>query len=296
VVTTVVEVASFVILGLAIGSVYALMALAINVVFSARRVINFAQGDLTMFIGLLAVTFISSWRVPYGLALIGAAMVAAVIALAIERLAVRPLPADENSITWILSMVAVAIVISNASQLIFGTDPREFPSLFSGRPIVVAGIRTAPDQLIAIAFTAIFMVGFHYVQNHTIHGKAMKAAARDADMAAMLGIGVKRYIAVAFATSGAMAAVASFLVGPMTFVTPDLGFSLGIKGFAAAALGGLGTFGGAVAGGLILGVAETLSAAYLGSAVRDSVSLIILCIILVFRPTGLVGEVRVLKV
>ena len=124
----------------------------------------------------------------------------------------------------------------------------------------------------------------------------MKAAARDPEMAAMVGIGVQRYIAVAFATAGAMAAVTSFLVGPMTFVTPELGFSLGIKGFAAAAPGWAGTFGGAVAGGAILGLAETLSGAYLGSAVRDSVSLVILCIILVFRPTGLVGEVRVLKV
>jgi branched-chain amino acid transport system permease protein len=290
------ELASLTIAGLAIGSVYALMALAINVVFSARRVVNFAQGDLAMLAGLIGVTLISAWGFPYFLSLIGTAGLAAVIALAIERLAVRPLPPDETNITWILSMVAVAIILSNASQLIFGTDPMAFPSLFSGRPIEFAGIRAAPEQLVAIVFAAIFMTGFSVIQNHTILGKAMKAAARDPDMAAMVGIGVQRYIAVAFATAGAMAAVTSFLVGPMTFVTPELGFSLGIKGFAAAALGGLGTFGGAVAGGAILGLAETLSGAYLGSAVRDSVSLVILCIILVFRPTGLVGEVRVLKV
>ncbi len=294
--TTVAEILSLTILGLSIGSVYALMALAINVLFSARRVINFAQGDLTMLAGLLAVALISRWGLPYFATLAVTILVAAALALLIERVAIRPLPVDENNISWILAMVAVAIIIANASQLIFGTDPFDFPTLFSRHPVEFAGVRTAPEQLLAIAFTAVFMIGFQWIQNHTIHGKAMKAAARDADMAAMLGIGVKRYVAAAFATSGALAAVTAFLVGPMTFVTPDLGFLLGIKGFAAAALGGLGTFGGAVAGGLILGLVETLSGAYLGSIVKDSISLIILCLILLFRPTGLVGEVRVLKV
>ena len=294
--TTISEIVSLSILGLAIGSVYALMALAINVLFSARRVINFAQGDLTMLAGLVGVAFISRWGLPYFVSLAATVALAAVLALVIERVAIRPMPVDEDNISWILSMVAVAIIIANASQLIFGTDPFDFPTLLSGRPIEIGGVRTAPEQMVAIAFTAIFMVGFQVIQNHTIHGKAMRAAARDADMAAMLGISVKRYVAAAFATSGAVAAIGAFLVGPMTFITPDLGFSLGIKGFAAAALGGLGTFGGAVAGGLILGLVETLSGAYLGSIVKDSVSLIILCLILVFRPTGLIGEARAVKV
>jgi len=293
---TIAEIASLSIHGLAIGSVYALMALAINVLFAARRVVNFAQGDLTMLAGLIAVALISRWGLPYFATLAVTVVLAAGLALVIERVAIRPLPVEEHNISWILAMVAVAIIIANASQLIFGTDPFDFPTLFSPQPIEFAGVRTGPERLLAIAFTAVFMIGFQLIQNHTIHGKAMKAAARDADMAAMLGISVKRYVAAAFATSGAVAAVAAFLVGPMTFVTPDLGFSLGIKGFAAAALGGLGTFGGAVAGGLILGLVETLSGAYLGSIVKDSVSLIILCLILVFRPTGLVGEVRVVKV
>lgn len=290
------EIASLTILGFALGSVYALMALAINVLFSARRVINFAQGDLTMLAGLIAVALISRWGFPYFAALAVTVLVAAGLALLIERIAIRPLPVDENNISWILAMVAVATIIANVSQLTFGTDPFVFPSLFSQRVIDVAGVQTAPEQLLAIAFTAIFMFGFLWVQNHTIHGKAMKAAARDPDMARMLGIGVKRYVAAAFATSGAVAGVAAFLVGPMTFISPDHGFSLGIEGFAAAALGGLGTFGGAVAGGLILGLVETLSGAYLGSVVKDSISLVILCLILLFRPTGLVGEVRVVKV
>jgi branched-chain amino acid transport system permease protein len=295
-VTTIAEVLSLTILGLAIGSVYALMALAINVLFSARRIINFAQGDLTMLAGLLAVALISRWGLPYLATLAVTILVAAGLALVIERIAIRPLPVDENDVSWILAMVAVAIIVANVSQLIFGTVPFDFPTLFSHHPVEIAGVRTAPAQLLAIAFTAVFMFALLWVQNHTIYGKAMKAAACDADMAAMLGIGVKRYVAVAFATSGALAAVTAFLVGPMTFVTPDLGFSLGIKGFAAAALGGLGTFSGAVAGGLILGLVETLSGAYLGSIVKDSVSLIILCLILIFRPTGLVGEVRATKV
>jgi branched-chain amino acid transport system permease protein len=112
----------------------------------------------------------------------------------------------------------------------------------------------------------------------------------------MLGISVQRYVSAAFALSGIMSVVAGFLVAPLTFVNADLGFALGLKGFAAAALGGLGTFGGAVAGGLVLGIAETLSASYLGSAVKDSVSLIILCLILLIRPVGIVGETRVIKV
>jgi branched-chain amino acid transport system permease protein len=114
-------------------------------------------------------------------------------------------------------------------------------------------------------------------------------------MATMLGIPVRRYIAGAFIASGVMAAVAGFLVGPMTFASAQLGFALGIKGFAAAALGGLGVFRGAVAGGLLLGIAETLSSTYIGSTLKDSVSLVALCLILIFRPTGILGEARIAK-
>ena len=289
------EFASVLIAGLAIGSVYALVALSVNIVYSARRIVNFAQGDLVMLAGLVGAVVIVSWGVPYVLGLVAVSAVIIVLALVIERLAVRPLSTDDSSIAWILSIVAVAIVLSNAMVLIFGTDARQFPSLISNRPVDVGALRIVPDHLTAIFGTMVFLVILHLAQTRTLHGKAMRAAARDPEMAAMLGIPVRWYIAGAFGLSGVMAAIAAFLVGPMTFVSAHLGFALGIKGFAAAAMGGLGSFGGAVIGGLLLGLAETLSAAYIGSAAKDSVSLAILCVILIVRPTGLLGEPRVTK-
>jgi branched-chain amino acid transport system permease protein len=290
-----VEFLSLLIAGIAIGCIYALMALAINVVYSARRIVNFAQGDVAMLSGLVAATVVSSLAMPYLVGVIAAAAVAAAVGIAIERIAVRPLGTDESSIAWILSIFAVAIILSNGMVLAFGTEPRQLPSLASARPYDLGGLRVVPDQLAAIAGAVVFMAVFHQLQTRTVYGKALRAASRDPQMAAMLGIPVRRFVAGAFALSGVMATLAGVLIGPLTFVSPQLGFMLGIKGFAAAALGGLGGFRGAVAGGVILGVAETLAAAYVGSGVKESVALLALCLILVFRPTGLFGEPRLVK-
>ena len=281
--------------GLAVGSVYGLMALAVNVTFAARRVVNFAHGDVTMFGGLVAVAAITEWQLPYLFGVLLAIMVTVVLAMAIERVAIRPLPRDEEGIAWILSILAVSIILSNASLLIFGPEPKLFPSLFSDRPLRVADVALVPDQIATIVAASIFMILFHFVQNRTMHGKALKAVARDPVMASLLGISLNRYIGAAVALSGGMAAIAAILVGPMTFVSSQLGFVLGIKGFASATLGGLGTFRGAVAGGLLLGVIEALTALYGGSAYKDSISLVILGVILVLRPAGLLGKVQVAK-
>jgi branched-chain amino acid transport system permease protein len=290
------EIISIVITGLAVGSVYALIALAINIVFSARRVVNFGQGDLVMLSGLLGVALIAGWGWPYFLGLLGSMVVIALVAIIIERVAIRPLPREESSIAWVLSIVAVAIITSNAGQLIFGAETRTFPSIFGDMHFDAAGLRFDPNQLLAIGATAVFLLLFQFLLNNTLHGKALKAAARDADMAMLLGINVSRYIAGGFAIAGVTAVIASFLIGPLTFINANFGFALGIKGFAAAALGGLGTLGGAVLGGLILGLAETLSSAYLGSDVKDIIVLSVLYLVLIFRPTGLVGEANIAKV
>lgn len=290
------ELLSVAITGFAVGSVYALIALAINVVFAARRVVNFGQGDLVMFAGLLSISLIVTWHFPYFAGLAAAIILIGLLAVIIERIAIRPLPREESSVAWILSIVAVAIITANAGQLIFGAETRPFPTLFENPHIEFGSIRLDPNQLVAIAATAVFLLLFHLVLNRTLHGKALKAAARDPDMAMMLGINVSHYIAAAFAIAGLMATIASFLIGPLTFINANFGFSLGIKGFAAAALGGLGTLPGAVIGGLLLGVAETLSSTYLSSDFKEIITLSILYFILVFRPTGLVGESYVVKV
>ena len=282
--------------GIAVGCIYALVALAINLVFAARKVVNFAQGDLVMLAGLFGVWLIAKWGLPYFAGLLGACLLVALLALLMERVALRGLPRDEGNLAWILSIVAVSIITSNAAQLIFGTDTRSIPSLLPAAPLRFGAVAVAPDQLAAIGATLCLFAIFHVGLNRTVHGKALKAAARDPDMALLLGIEVRRYIAASFALAGVLAACASFLIGPLTFVNAAFGFSLGIKGFAAAALGGLGTFGGAVLGGLVIGITEALASFYLGDSVKDGMSLALLCVILLFRPMGLVGEIRVVKV
>jgi branched-chain amino acid transport system permease protein len=290
------EVASVAIAGLAIGGVYGLMALAINVVFAARRIVNFAQGELTMLAGLIGVSCMTSFDIPYLVALAACAFVAAAMAMLIERVAIRPLVSSEHDITWILAIVAVSIILSNALLLVFGTDAHRFPSFLSSRPVVAAGIRFIPDQLVAVVAAILAMTALALVQEKTMAGKAMKAVARDPDMASLLGISARRYVGGAFALAGGMAGLTAFLVGPLTFVSAQLGFALTIKGFAAAALGGLGTFRGAVLGGFLLGLAETFTGTYVDSGLKDIVSLVALGIILIFRPSGLVGQPPIVKV
>jgi branched-chain amino acid transport system permease protein len=290
------EIASVSIAGTAIGSVYALMALAINVIFAARRVVNFAQGELAMLAGLIGVSLMTSFNLFYFGALILAASAAAIVALAIERIVVRPLSTSDHDITWILSIVSVSIILSNALLLIFGTDSQRFPTLVSSSTVTIAGIRFVPDQLVAIGATIIAMTTLALIQDRTIVGRAMKAVSRDPEMASMLGIGVNRYVGAAFALAGGMAGLTAFLVGPLTFVSAQFGFTLTIKGFAAAALGGLGTFRGAVVGGFVLGLTETFVSTYVGSGLKDIVSLVALSMILIFRPRGLVGEPQIVKV
>jgi branched-chain amino acid transport system permease protein len=140
------------------------------------------------------------------------------------------------------------------------------------------------------------MLALAMIQERTIVGKAMKAVSHDPEMASMLGIGVNRYVGGAFMLAGGMSGLTAFLVGPLTFVSAQLGFALTIKGFAAAALGGLGTFRGAILGGFLLGLTETFVSTYVSSGLKDIVSLFALCIILVFRPYGLIGEPRTVKV
>jgi branched-chain amino acid transport system permease protein len=281
--------------GIAIGCIYALVALAINVVFSARRIVNFAQGDLAMLAGLVAASLVSAWAIPYAVGILVAAVVAAAVAIAVEKFALQPLGGDEASVSWILAIFAVTILLSNGMVLAFGTEPRQLPSLASMRPHTVWGLQVVPDQILAIAGSLLCMYLFHLLQTRTLYGKALRAVSRDPDMAALLGIPVRRFIVTAFALSGLMATLAGMLIGPLTFVSPQLGFMLGIKGFAAAALGGLGSFRGAVAGGVILGVSETIAATYVGSGIKESVALLILCLILIFRPTGLFGEQHLVK-
>lgn len=282
--------------GLAVGSIYALMALAMNLVFAARRIVNFAHGDLVMIAGLAGFTAMTAWGWPYLAGLVGVSALVAALAAVLERVAVRPLPVDESNISWILSTLAAAIILQNSSQLIWGTDARPFPPLFATTPVRVAGINAVPQEIATLLVAVILMGGFHYLQNRTMQGKAMKAVARDAQMAALLGINVQRMIAAAFAVSGLLATVAGFLISPMTFASAHLGFMLGLKGFAAAALGGLGSFGGAVVGGFVLGLAESLASGYMWFGARDVVALFLLIAILLFRPTGLVGELRIVKV
>jgi branched-chain amino acid transport system permease protein len=290
------EIASVSIAGTAIGSVYALMALAINVIFAARRIVNFAQGELVMLAGLSGITLMTSFNFLYLGAFIVASSAAAIAALAVERVAIRPLSTSEHDIAWILSIVAVSIILSNLLLLIFTTDAQRFPSLVGSSAITLAGVRYVPDQLVAIGGAVAAMLALALVQERTMIGKAMKAVSRDAEMASMLGISVNRYVGGAFALAGGMAGLTAFLVGPLTFVSAQLGFSLTIKGFAAAALGGLGTFRGAVLGGLVLGLTETFVSTYVGSGLKDIVSLVALCLVLIFRPYGLVGEPQIVKV
>jgi len=288
--------------GLSLGSIYALIALGYTMVYGILRLINFAHGDVYM-VGAYAGYYLS--RRLRGeepsltsaiLVMLGAMLVAAVLGLVIERFAYRPLRRAAR-LTLLVTAIFVSLLLENGGQLVFGPDPKFFPSLAPRTDFLLAGVRITSEQLTVIGVSVLLMFLLRAFVQNTRTGKAMRAVSFNLAAAKLMGIPTDSIIAVTFALGSALAAAAGVLIGmQIPKIDPLMGIVYGLKAFVAAVLGGIGNIPGAVLGGLLLGISEVMVVGYLSSTYRDAIAFGILILVLLLRPQGILGRVQKEKV
>jgi branched-chain amino acid transport system permease protein len=288
--------------GLSLGSIYALIALGYTMVYGVLRLINFAHGDVYM-VGAYVGYYLSRKLRGEEPSILGAIFVmvasmaaCAVLGILIERFAYRPVR-RESRLTLLITAIGVSLFIENAAQLVFGADPKFFPSLAPRADFLVAGVRLTSEQLTVITVSILLMVLLRFFILKTRTGKAMRAVSFSLDASKLMGISTDSIIAITFALGSALAAAAGVLIGmQIPKIDPLMGIMYGLKAFVAAVLGGIGNIPGAVLGGLLIGVSEVMVVGYLSSTYRDAIAFGILILVLILRPQGLLGRVQKEKV
>ncbi len=282
--------------GLALGSVYALIALGYTMVYGIIRLINFAHGDIYMlgaYFGFYAITMLKLPLVP---AMIVSMAAAAVVGVLLERIAYKPLR-NSSRIAVLITAIGASLLLQSTAQLVFGASFKPFPQAMAFRRIQLGPVFMTNRQLLIFGVAVLLMVILHVIVQYTKLGKAMRAVSMDKEAALLMGINVDRIISATFAIGSALAAAAGILVGMYyNRIDPYMGMMPGLKAFVAAVLGGIGVVPGAVLGGLLMGVAENMVVTLGSSTLRDAVAFAILIVVLLFRPNGLLGKKGIEKV
>lgn len=279
----------YVISGATLGSTYGLAGLGFTVIFNTTEIINFAQGEFVMLGGMIAVTMLAGLGLPLWLAVILAIAATMLIGLAFERLAIRPVR-KASVMNLIIITIGGSILLKGAAMLIWGKDDHPLSAFTPAPPLHVFSAVVTTQSLWVMAGTVLAVILLHVFYERTITGKALRACAFNPKAARLCGISVERMILFSFGLSATLGAFAGVLIAPITFTSYDVGTMLGLKGFCAAILGGLGSNPGAILGGLVIGVAESLSSGYVSSGYKDAVAFLILLLMLYFRPAGILGK------
>jgi branched-chain amino acid transport system permease protein len=259
-------------------------------VYGILQIINFAHGDIFMLGTFLALTLIKVFKLPFLAALLIAMIFTAITGIMIERVAYRPLRFSDR-LAPLLSALGVSIFLANFAQLVWGTETHSFPKVMSDASYSLAGASVSFLQIAVVVMSVALMAGLYYLVHHSSWGLAMRAISYNMDYARLMGINVDKVISVTFGIGSALAAAAgTFVAVYYDAAYPTMGYSAGLKAFTAAVLGGIGSIPGAMLGGIILGVAENLGAAYVASGFRDAIAFGILVLILLVKPTGLLGK------
>ncbi len=291
--------------GLVLGSVYALVALGYTMVYGILQLINFAHGDVLMvgaMVGVTVVSLLSKSGLPGPvillIALAAAIPVCVLLSLFIERVAYRPLR-NAPRLAPLITAIGVSIVIQTVAMILWKPNPIVFPDLLPTEPVHILGAVLAPKQILILVVSSLMMGGLILLVNKTRLGRAMRATAENPRIAGLMGVNANQVIAATFAIGAALAAVAGVLVAMNYNIAQfSMGFIPGLKAFTAAVLGGIGNLAGAMIGGLLLGLIESLGAGYigdltgdfLGSHYQDIFAFVVLILVLVFRPSGIMGE------
>lgn len=276
----------FVFAGLKNGAIYSLVALGFTLVYASTGVINFAQGEFYMLGGMLAVFVLSSLGLPLPLAALGGVALTAAVGVVFELLAVRP-QKSTDPLPVIITTVGASVLIRSLTRHALGGNEFALPAFTPGPSLKIAGAALERQTVWVAALTLMAVGALWLLYRRTSFGLAMRACAVDREAARLMGIDVRRVVTVSFGLAAALGAVAGVAVTPLVQTSFDAGTVIGVRGFAAAILGGLGNPLAAVLGGLVLGLLESLSAAFLSSTYKDAVALVVLLAVLFLRPQGL---------
>lgn len=283
--------------GLGLGSMYGLMALGFYVTYAVSGTVNFAQGSSMMLGAVLTFTFKVTLGLPMAVAIALALSLCAVYGLVVERLAVRPF-AERGSDAWLMATVALGIVLDNLVMFTYGKEPRQLASPLAQSPLEIGGVGLGvyPLQLVIPVVGLALAAALHALSRRTRWGNAMLAVVQNRSAARLMGIPIRRAIAVSFALSALFAGIAGVLIAPLFNVASDMGTLFGLKAFAVAILGGITSAWGVMIAGLVFGVVEALITTYLGSGYTQILTFALVIAALAWRPNGLFGRAEVRKV
>ncbi|OPX54584.1 amino acid/amide ABC transporter membrane protein 1, HAAT family [Oceanospirillum multiglobuliferum] len=274
--------------GVTIGATYALVGLGFAIIYNASHVINFAQGEFIM-IGSMATVSFLAMGMPMPVAILLAVALAVVTGMLLQKFAVAPAK-NADVVTIIIITIGASILLRGLAQVFWGKSFHALPAFSGNEPINIAGATIVPQNLWVLGVTLVIVAAVSWFFTKTIIGKAILATSHNADAAKLVGINTNMILLFAFGLSALLGAVAGIIVAPITTTSYEVGIMLGLKGFVAAVLGGLGSGVGAIVGGLILGIAEAMAAGYISSDYKDAVPFVIILFILFFMPSGLFGS------
>lgn len=284
---------SYLINGISLGSVYAIIALGYTMVYGIAKMLNFAHGDVIMVGGYVVLTIVASMGLPPMVGILAAVVACTVLGVVIERLAYKPLRNAASSLAVLITAIGVSYFLQNVALLIFGADTKSFTSVVSVPAITLAGgsLTISGETTVTIIACIVIMIGLTLFVNKSKAGQAMLAVSEDKGAAQLMGINVNGTIALTFAIGSALAAIASVLLcSAYPSLTPYTGAMPGIKAFVAAVFGGIGSIPGAMIGGILLGVIEILGKAYISSQLADAIVFAVLIVVLLVKPTGILGK------
>jgi branched-chain amino acid transport system permease protein len=289
----------FLIVGLSIGVVYGIVALGISLIYSGLDIVHFAHGEIFMLGAFIGLFFFNAVGLPYPIALVSAMIVTAVVGVFIERVFYRRLTRAGGGYTvagmgMIIVGFGMAIILQNIAFLVWGATSFGYDPIY-GPPVELGGI-SLPRSYLWISVVAIsLMVILHLFLKHSKLGLAVRAVAANKEIASLMGINVPLMISVIFGVACALGAAGGVLIGPINFVSVEMGYLMLIKAFSAAVIGGFGSLPGAIVGGVIVGVTETFGAAYISGSHKDIYAFILLIIVLMIRPSGIMGVIVKVK-
>ena len=275
--------------GITIGAIYALVALGFVTITRASQIINFAQGEFVMLGGVITFFLLEGLNLPYFLAGLIAIIIVVMIGFLLQVSVIYPLR-KTSVLILIIATLGASIFLSSTSALVFGTLPKTLPPFSGEQPLQIVGLTIVPQSLWVLGATLLLLIALYLLSHRTFLGKAMEATSTDPLGADLLGISRNLMVFLSFGVSAGIGAFAGILITPMFFTSYNSGTLLGLRGFIAAVLGGWGKNSGAILGGFVLGIVESLSVAFIPSGYKDGVAFAILLLILYFRPKGILSS------
>ncbi len=281
--------------GLMLGSMYAILTLGYNIIYSTMGMAHYAQGDIMMVGAFLALDFFVTLRLPFVIALVLSVVCNVGLMLIIEKLAYSPLYGRPRNML-LLCTIGISTVLRNAAQLIWGTQSFNFPSVFSTKMIEIGSIYLVPQNLWILGIGVVLMLLLNVFMKKTKVGRAMQAVSMNRSAAALMGVNMKTITMITYGLSAGLATLAGIMLAPIIKVYSTMGVSIGAKVMISAVVGGMGSMPGSILGGLLVGLVETLGGMYVSTTFKEAYPVVLLLVVLLWRPQGILGRKKVVKV